>query len=277
MGSNAKIDQYAVVGNPIHHSKSPKIHGEFAVQTQETIEYSAIQAPIDGFEAMVKSFFSNGGKGLNVTVPFKEQAWSLCAELSERAKLAGAVNTLYQNQHGDLCGENTDGVGLVRDLMVNHQVSLKGKRILVLGAGGAVRGVLLPILEESPGSVTVANRTVAKAEQLKALFAGHGELQACGFDELSDAFDIIINGTSASLQGDLPPLPDCIISCSTVAYDMMYAPEQTIFNQWASSLGAHSTYDGLGMLVEQAAESFYIWRKVRVDTRPILEMLRAFD
>ncbi len=277
MDINVEVDQYAVVGNPIHHSKSPKIHGEFAVLTDEKLEYTAIQAPIDNFSGAVHSFFDQGGKGLNITVPFKEQAWSLSSQLSDRARLAGAVNTLYQNKKGEICGENTDGVGLVRDLTVNHKISLVGKRILVLGAGGAVRGVLLPILEQNPASITIANRTVAKAEQLVELFADRGELIACGFADLNGPFDVIINGTSASLQGDLPPLPDSIVSDTTVTYDMMYAPDKTVFNRWAESLHAVQTFDGLGMLVEQAAESFYIWRKVRVDTQPVLAMLRAFD
>lgn len=276
MDLNAELDQYAVVGNPIHHSKSPKIHGEFAALTGEKLEYTAIQAPIDDFSGTVQSFFSNGGKGLNITVPFKEQAWSLSTQLSDRARLAGAVNTLYQNENGEICGENTDGIGLVRDLTINHKISLTGKRILVLGAGGAVRGVLLPILEQNPASITIANRTVAKAEQLVELFAGKGELIACGFADLNESFDVIINGTSASLQGDLPPLPDMIIGGATTAYDMMYSPDKTVFNRWAESLQAARTFDGLGMLVEQAAESFFIWRKIRVDTHPVLAMLRAF-
>lgn len=276
------MDLYAVVGNPIHHSKSPKIHGEFAAQTNEALEYSAIQAPLDGFTNTVQSFFKSGGKGLNITVPFKEHAWQLSAKLSERARLAGAVNTLYLNDKGEICGENTDGIGLVRDLTLNHKVVLKGKRILILGAGGAVRGVLLPILEEQPESITIANRTVSKAEQLTALFAdpngvGHNVLKACGFSDLNQPYDIIINGTSASLQGDLPPLPNSIVTDSTVAYDMMYSPETTIFNRWAEEQGAAMMLDGLGMLVEQAAESFFIWRSVRVSTSAVLNTLRAFD
>lgn len=271
------MDLYAVVGNPIHHSKSPKIHGEFAVQTHQALEYSAIQAPLDGFNETVQSFFKNGGKGLNITVPFKEQAWQLSAELSERARLAGAVNTLYLNDKGDICGENTDGIGLVSDLTLNHKVELKGKRILVLGAGGAVRGVLLPLLEQNPESITITNRTVSKAEQLAALFIGHGTLNACGFTDLNQSFDLIINGTSASLQGDLPPLPDTIVTDTTVTYDMMYSSETTIFNRWAENQGAAKRLDGLGMLVEQAAESFFIWRKVRVNSLPVLNTLRAFD
>lgn len=277
MTISAKTDLYAVVGNPISHSKSPKIHSEFAVQAGENLEYTAIQAPLDGFAKTVRSFLDQGGKGLNITVPFKEQAWSFSQQLSDRARLAGAVNTLYQNESGDVCGENTDGIGLVRDLKVNHQVSISGKRVLVLGAGGAVRGVLLPILEENPASITIANRTVAKAEQLVELFTGRGELKACGFQDLNEPYDVIINGTSASLQGDLPPLPEVIVNEQTTAYDMMYSPDTTVFNQWAESLNAARTLDGLGMLVEQAAESFFIWRQVRVDTQPVLAMLRAFD
>ncbi len=271
------MDQYAVVGNPVHHSKSPKIHGEFAMQSGEILEYTAIQAPTDGFSATVKEFFSRSGKGLNVTVPFKEQAWTLSSVLSDRARLAGAVNTLYQNDEGEICGENTDGIGLVRDLTVNHKVSLKGKRLLVLGAGGAVRGVLLPLLEENPESITIANRTTAKAEALTELFREYGELKACGFADLDQPFDIIINGTSASLQGDLPPLSEVIVEDTTVAYDMMYSPDKTIFNRWAEEHGAAMTLDGLGMLVEQAAESFFIWRGVRVDTAPVLNALRTFE
>jgi len=213
-------------------------------------------------------------------VPFKEQAWQLSVELSERARLAGAVNTLYLTDEGEIVGENTDGIGLVRDLTLNHKVELKGKRILVLGAGGAVRGVLLPLLEEHPESITIANRTVSKAEQLADLFTGHdlikpGTLTACGFTNLNQPFDIIINGTSASLQGDLPPLPETIVTSSTVAYDMMYSTDITIFNRWAEKRGAMMMLDGLGMLVEQAAESFYIWRGVRVNTHPVLNALRA--
>jgi len=268
---------YAVVGNPISHSKSPRIHSLFASQTGEPVEYTAIQAPLDDFAGTVRNFFRRGGKGLNVTVPFKEQAWTLAEHRTARAEKAGASNTLYLNQDDALVADNTDGVGLVRDLMINHQVALKGLRILVLGAGGAVRGVLGPILAEAPARLTIANRTVARAEALVRLFAdnaGEADLGACGFDQVSDHYDLVINGTSASLQGDLPPVPPSILDDATVVYDMMYSLQTTIFNQWALDHGATRVFDGLGMLVEQAAESFYVWRGVRPETAAVIHQLR---
>ncbi len=270
-------DLYAVVGNPISHSKSPRIHSLFARQTGEKLEYTAIQAPEDDFVGTVTGFFQRGGQGLNVTVPFKEQAWTLADRRTERAELAGAANTLYQDSKGSLTADNTDGKGLVTDLRVNHRIALAGKRILVLGAGGAVRGVLGPILAEGPAELVIANRTVAKAQGLVTLFepvAGPARLEACGFEQPTDAFDIIINGTSASLQGDLPPLSANVIGADTVIYDMMYSLQTTTFNQWALDQGATRVFDGLGMLVEQAAESFRIWRGVSPDTRPVIEELR---
>jgi shikimate dehydrogenase len=268
---------YAVVGNPISHSKSPRIHSLFASETGEPVEYTAIQAPLDDFAGTVKQFFERGGKGLNVTVPFKEEAWKLADRRTERAGKAGAANTLYLDNDGALTADNTDGCGIVQDLVRNHGVTLKGSRILVLGAGGAVRGVLGPILAEHPGSVTIANRTLARAEALVELFApvaGETRLAACGFEQPRDAYDVIINGTSASLQGDLPPLSPNVIGENTVVYDMMYSLQTTTFNQWALEHGAQTVYDGLGMLVEQAAESFRIWRGVSPATRPVIEELR---
>ena len=268
---------YAVVGNPISHSKSPRIHSLFASQTGEPVEYTAIQAPLEDFSGTVRHFFERGGKGLNVTVPFKEQAWTLADHRTPRAEKAGAANTLYLDADDALVADNTDGVGLVRDLTRNHGVALKGLRILVLGAGGAVRGVLGPILAEAPASLTIANRTVAKAEALVRLFAGEAgdtELSACGFEQATGAFDLVINGTSASLQGDLPPVPVSILGGSTVVYDMMYSLQTTTFNQWAQDNGATRVFDGLGMLVEQAAESFYVWRGVRPETAPVVDELR---
>lgn len=269
---------YAVVGNPISHSKSPRIHSLFASQTGEPVEYTAIQAPVDDFSGAVRYFFEQGGKGLNVTVPFKEQAWTLADHRTPRAEKAGAANTLYLDQDQALVADNTDGVGIVRDLQSNHGVSLKGLRILVLGAGGAVRGVLGPILAEQPAALTIANRTVAKAEALVRLFAkdaGPGLLTACGFDGPDQAFDLVINGTSASLQGDLPPVSARVIGPDTVVYDMMYSLQTTTFNQWALENGARHVHDGLGMLVEQAAESFFVWRGVRPDTASVIEELRT--
>ncbi|MBJ7274945.1 shikimate dehydrogenase [Marinobacter salarius] len=270
-------DLYAVVGNPISHSKSPRIHSLFARQTGEQLEYTAIQAPEDDFAGTVKGFFERGGKGLNITVPFKEQAWQLANLRTQRAERAGAANTLYKDSKGSLTADNTDGKGLVTDLMVNHGVRLAGKRLLVLGAGGAVRGVLGPILAEEPAALTIANRTLAKAEGLVSFFesvAGDTHLEACGFEQPADTFDVIINGTSASLQGDLPPVSASVIGAETVIYDMMYSLQITTFNQWALDQGATRVFDGLGMLVEQAAESFRIWRGKTPDTRPVIEELR---
>ncbi|SNB58598.1 shikimate dehydrogenase [Marinobacter sp. es.042] len=270
-------DLYAVVGNPISHSKSPRIHSLFASETGEPVEYTAIQGPLDDFAGTVRQFFERGGKGLNVTVPFKEEAWKLADRRTERAQNAGAANTLYLDDEGRLTADNTDGCGIVRDLVVNHGVVLGQARILVLGAGGAVRGVLGPILAEHPAAITIANRTVAKADALVNLFkpvAGETALSACGFEQPGEPFDVIINGTSASLQGDLPPLSPEVLGEQTVVYDMMYSLQTTTFNQWALEQGAQNVHDGLGMLVEQAAESFRIWRGVNPATGPVIEELR---
>ena len=271
-------DLYAVVGHPISHSKSPRIHSLFARQTGQAVEYTAIQAPLDGFADTVRQFFARGGKGLNVTVPFKEEAWRLAERRTARTELAGAANTLFQDPDGALVADNTDGVGLVRDLTVNLDVALGGRRLLVLGAGGAVRGVLGPLLAERPMELVIANRTLAKAEALARLFAREADstrLGACGFETPAAPFDLIINGTSASLQGDLPPLSANVIGADTVVYDMMYSLQTTTFNQWALAQGATRVHDGLGMLVEQAAESFRVWRGVRPETAPVIEQLRT--
>lgn len=268
---------YAVVGNPISHSKSPRIHSLFASQTGEPVEYTAIQAPLEDFAGTVRKFFERGGKGLNVTVPFKEQAWELASRRTERAEKAGAANTLFINSEDLLTADNTDGKGLVTDITESIGTPLTGKRVLVLGAGGAVRGVLGPLLKESPAELTITNRTIAKAEALVDLFSdesGDTSLGACGFEQASGSFDIIINGTSASLQGDLPPVPPSIIGADTLVYDMMYSLTTTTFNQWAIDQGGRHVHDGLGMLVEQAAESFFVWRGVRPQTAPVIDVLR---
>lgn len=267
------MDRYAVVGNPISHSKSPLIHHLFAENTNQHLVYEKIEAPLDGFTAVVKHFFSDEGKGLNVTVPFKEEAWSLCQELSNRARLAGAVNTLYQDKEGRLWGDNTDGVGLVNDLK-KQGVSLTGKKILIIGAGGAVRGVLQPILNESPELLVITNRTLAKAEALVDIFSEYNGLESKAYDQLNEAFDVVINGTSASLSGALPNISDAIFSSNTDVYDMMYSKEDTVFNAWAKKCQANAVYDGLGMLVEQAAEAFQVWRGVRPDTKDVIQLLR---
>jgi shikimate dehydrogenase len=262
-------DRYAVFGHPIAHSKSPLIHAAFARQTGQDMRYDAILAPLDGFAASVAAFIAAGGRGANVTVPFKEEAFRLAGRLSPRAQRAGAVNTLVFDN--GILGDNTDGAGLVADLTRNLHCALTGKRILLLGAGGAARGVIEPLLEQQPAALVIANRTVRRAQELAALF-GHG-IRACGFDEAATPFDLIINATAASLAGELPPLSPQIFTPDTLAYDMMYGRD-TPFLSFARGHGA-ATADGLGMLVEQAAEAFYVWRGVRPDTAPVIASLRA--
>ncbi|MEX6500573.1 shikimate dehydrogenase [Pseudomonas zhanjiangensis] len=268
------MDRYGVFGNPIGHSKSPLIHRLFAEQTGQQLSYEALLAPLEDFPGFARAFFVEG-KGANVTVPFKEQAFQLADSLSARARRAGAVNTLKKLDDGSLLGDNTDGAGLVRDLKVNAGFDLRGKRVLLLGAGGAVRGVLEPLLAERPASLVIANRTVEKAEQLAAEFADLGPVVASGFDWIDAPVDLIVNGTSASLAGELPPIAASLIEPGrSLCYDMMYGKEPTAFNRWAAEQGAARTLDGLGMLVEQAAEAFYLWRGVRPDSAPVLAELR---
>jgi shikimate dehydrogenase len=268
------MDRYVVFGNPIGHSKSPLIHRLFAEQTGQQLDYSTLLAPLDDFTTCAQAFFQEG-RGANVTVPFKEEAYRLADSLTARAQRAGAVNTLSKLADGSLQGDNTDGAGLVRDLTVNAGVSLAGKRILLLGAGGAVRGVLEPILAQKPASLVIANRTVEKAEKLAELFDDLGPVSASGFGWLAEPVDLIINATSASLAGELPPIAASLIQPGhTVCYDMMYGKEPTPFCNWASEHGAKRVLDGLGMLAEQAAEAFFIWRGVRPDTAPVLAELR---
>ena len=269
------IDRYAVFGNPIGHSKSPFIHAQFAEQTGQQLTYSAELVELDDFDNAVERFAENNGKGLNITVPFKQDAWALATDRSSRAERAGAVNTLVINGKGDYFGDNTDGIGLVRDLVKNYSLQLKGKHILIVGAGGAVRGVIEPILSHEPASLTIANRTREKAVQLADDFSDLGNIRGCGLDEFGEqCYDIIINGTSASLGGEMPDLPDTIVSDITFCYDMMYAKEPTPFMQWAENNGAFNVVDGIGMLVEQAAESFRIWRGCEPDTAPVIAALR---
>ncbi len=269
------IDRYAVFGNPIKHSKSPQIHTLFAEQTKQSLMYTAELVEIGQFNQAIKDFIQNNGKGLNVTVPFKEDAWSCATQHSDRAQRAGAVNTLIVKPEGELFGDTTDGIGLVRDLTQNHNIQLNDKDILVIGAGGAVRGVLEALLEQQPISLLITNRTRQKALQLAKDFSDLGNIKGCGLDEIKNAsFDIVINGTSASLQGELPPLPDSLFRKNSCSYDMMYAAQATPFMQWSTKNGAAKVYDGLGMLVEQAAESFYIWRNVRPETKPVIQNIR---
>ena len=270
-------DKYAVFGNPIAHSKSPDIHRQFAEQTGQDLSYSKQLVADDGFEAAADAFFAGGGKGLNITVPFKQDAYAYVARTTPRARRAGAVNTLSLQADGTILGDTTDGIGLVSDIINNLGWEVRHKRVLVLGAGGAVRGVLEPLLAQQPQHIVIANRTVDKALQLSKGFAEFGYLLGCGFDMLDEQqFDLIINGTSAGLQGDLPPLPDSLIDANgaTVCYDMLYGAKPTPFMQWAAQRGAKVS-DGLGMLVGQAAESFALWRGIRPETAPVIASLRA--
>lgn len=268
-------DRYAVFGNPIAHSKSPRIHTLFALQTGEAVEYSALRSEEEEFAQDVMIFLVAGGKGCNITVPFKQEAWELADELSDYAARAKAVNTLAFRDDGTMVGSNTDGIGIVRDLQQNHGLALQGKRILLLGAGGAVRGVLQPILEAQPASLFIANRTAAKALELAQDFTEFGAVTGGGFADIAGQFDLIINGTAASLQGELPPLPPNCLAAGGSTYDMMYGAKPTAFVEWGKAQGAAYALDGLGMLVEQAAEAFFIWRGVRPDTAPVLAQLRA--
>lgn len=262
-------DRYTVFGHPIEHSKSPRIHAAFAAQTAQDLTYTATLAPLNGFAAALAAFHAAGGRGANVTVPFKEEAYRLATRLSDRARQAGAINTLTL-EGPEILGDNTDGVGLVRDLRQNRHCMLAGRRILLLGAGGATRGVLGPLLAEAPAQLFVANRTASKAVELASRFdCDGGGLEAIP----AEPFDVVINATAASLAGEMPPLPNALFAPGALAYDMMYG-RQTPFLNFAQRHGA-STADGLGMLVEQAAEAFWLWRGVRPDTAPVLATLRA--
>lgn len=268
--------RYAVVGNPVSHSLSPQIHQSFAQQMEISLSYEAIELPEDGFATGVRDLQQQGFKGLNVTVPFKQQAWQLCDKRSPRAEDSGAVNTLIFRSDGNIAGDNTDGVGLTRDLVNNHRALIKRRKVLVLGAGGAVRGVLPSLLALSPENLTVANRTLEKAEQLAEDFHDIGDINTFAYEELGrEKFDLIINGTSAGLTQEVPPVPDAVLGVNSTCYDMMYNTSQnTAFVEWAIIRGASSSIDGLGMLVEQAAESFFIWHGMRVDTAEVIAALR---
>ncbi len=267
-------DRYAVIGHPIAHSKSPIIHKLFAEQTGQNIEYEAMDVAPEELEARIREFVDAGGHGLNVTLPLKQDVLPLLDELTERAKLAGAVNTITYGDDGKLSGDNTDGVGLIADLRTNLRLELENATILILGAGGATRGIVLPLLEEKPAKLVIANRTVERAETLAEDFRGSGTLQASNFDDLAEHdFDLVINATSAGIHGELPPFPESIIGADTVCYDLSYSMRETPFISWAKGLGCKRAYQGWGMLVEQAAESFTIWRGVRPNTQDVLSRL----
>lgn len=272
-------DRYAVIGNPISHSKSPQIHAAFAKQTGEDIAYAAILAPLNEFEKTVRDFIAGGGKGLNVTVPFKQQAYAMCDALSERAQLAGAVNTL-KFEDGKIIGDTTDGKGLIRDIIGNLGFDIEAKSVLVIGAGGAARGALAPLLRCNPARLVIANRTHSKATELARLIAPLGKkqkhIEAKTFEQLNgEAFDLLINATSASLTNAVPDIPKNIQFNQMFAYDMMYAKAPTVFMKFCLQQGAARVSDGLGMLVEQAAESFFVWRGVRPETKSVLVKMRA--
>jgi shikimate dehydrogenase len=270
------VDRYAVFGHPISHSQSPRIHALFARQTGQLIEYRAQDVPADNFRRELSQFAADGGKGLSCTVPLKELAWGIADAKSARADRAKAVNTLVIGKHGELFGDNTDGVGLLRDLSVNLGLSFAGMSVLVLGAGGASRGILAPLMAEKPARLIIANRTVAKAEDLADEFSELGPIEAVGFDALpGQGFDLILNATAASLSGDLPPLPEGIVNAGGACYDLAYGSQPTPFMRWGERMGARLSVDGIGMLVEQAAEAFFIWRGKRPQTHPVIDLLRT--
>ncbi|CAN5246690.1 shikimate dehydrogenase [soil metagenome] len=269
--------RFAVVGNPIGHSRSPAIHALFAEGTGISLIYERILAPADEFAPTVRAFFARGGRGLNVTVPFKLEAAALAVRLTPRASSAGAVNTLWMAD-GELHGDNTDGIGLVRDLVDNLEVTLAGARVLLVGAGGSARGVLRPLLDANPAELVVVNRTRATAESLVESARPNVNpptlLSACNFMDVPEAFDVVINATSAGFSGDIPPLPPHAFAFGSIAYDLMYGSKPTLFMDYALTLGATRIADGLGMLVEQAAESFQIWHGRKPETPGVIAEMR---
>lgn len=272
-----QVDLYAVFGQPINHSKSPRIHSLFAEQTQTPLKYIAQEVSPEAFDNTVFNFFDQGGKGLNCTVPLKELAWQLAStNLTERARLSKAVNTLYLNENGCIAGDNTDGVGLVTDLTLNHSIPLAGRSILILGAGGASRGIIAPLLEQNPSLLVISNRTELKAHTLAKEFSEYGNITGCGFDSVpNQPFDVILNATSASLSGSVPPIPTKSLKPNGFCYDLAYGNQPTAFVNWGLSHGASKSLDGLGMLVEQAAQAFFIWRGIKPNTTSVIELLNA--
>ena len=268
-------DRYAVMGYPIAHSRSPFIHGQFAAETGEPVVYDALLVEPGGFREAVERFCAQGGRGLNITIPFKEEAFALADRRADRAERAGAVNTLWFDGES-VCGDNTDGIGLVRDLTRNLDVELEARSVLLLGAGGAARGVIGPLLDERPERIVIANRTASRAVELAGRFDSEGPVSATALDALpAGGFDVVVNATAASLSGDLPPLPRGTLRAGGVAYDTAYAAQPTPFVTWGEAEGASIASDGLGMLVEQAAESFRIWRDREPETGPVIAALRA--
>ncbi len=268
------IDLYAVMGNPIEHSLSPLIHQAFAKQCQQVINFEKRLVDNDHFPQAIQAFINEGGKGLSITLPFKQRAYNLVDEVNEFAQKARAVNNIIISQEKKLIGVNTDGIGLVNDIQNNLNVSLNNKNILIMGAGGAVRGALQPILNTQPKEIIIANRTVEKAELLALEFSKEGDVTGCGYQDLiGKRFDIIINGTAASIANELPPLPNQTIP-PTLCYDMMYSKHGTPFLEWAKRQNTKQLADGIGMLIEQGAEIFFLWRGVKPDTAPLLKVYR---
>ena len=268
--------KYAVFGNPIKHSKSPLIHASFARQCDLQLQYRAVRVEIDGFATAVRTFFEGGGAGLNVTVPFKQEAFELADTLSDRALRAGAANTLTPLPMGGIAGDNTDGIGLVSDMVVNLGWAVRGLRVLVLGSGGAVRGILEPLMRERPKELLIVNRTASRAAQLASEFSDLGPVEGGAYSLIgSRQFDLVINGTSAGLSGEMPELPASLLTDHSCCYDMVYGAQPTVFMRWAAHHAAWAVSDGLGMLVEQAAQSFYLWNKAKPETRPVINQLRS--
>jgi shikimate dehydrogenase len=268
-------DKYAVIGFPVAHSWSPFVHGLFAKQTGQSLSYSRLEVPPEALDDRIVEFFANDGKGLNITVPHKQAACLIARERTPRAEMAGAVNTLALTSNG-LLGDNTDGAGLVADLTRNLSFELRGTRVLLLGSGGAARGVLGPLLELDPEYVEVANRSEQRAVELAREFATLGSIHGCGFDSITGStFDLVLNATSASLQDTIPPIPPSVLGPTTLCYDMAYGKGDTAFTRWSKSAGAGRAETGWGMLVEQAAESFLLWRGVRPDTAPVIAAVKG--
>ena len=266
------LDFYAVFGSPIQHSKSPRIHTLFAEQTNQSLEYFAQEVKAENFVTATTVFFKQGGRGLNCTVPLKELAWQFADKKTARAESAKAVNTLIKQEDGSILGDNTDGVGLVNDLTLNHGIELNNKRILILGAGGATRGILLPLLEQRPDYLIVANRTIEKVLTLALDF--YHSFESSSFEALEDEqFDVILNATSASLTNELPPLPKNLLAKNGICYDLAYSNQPTAFVRWGNSQNASKSLDGLGMLVEQAAEAFMLWRGIRPNSKMVIDLL----
>lgn len=262
-------DRYAVIGHPISHSRSPQIHRLFAQQCQQYMIYSAIDVPPGQLTGWVAKFFASGGRGLNVTVPHKQSLLTMPSRLSERTRKAGALNTLVRDPQGQVIGDNTDGIGLIRDLTGHLGLTITARRILLLGAGGAARGVVAPLLDLLPAQLIIANRTMARAEALATAFASSGPVRATTLSDLQGSFDLIINATAASLQGEVPAVSPSVLGKDAVCYDMAYSDQDTAFVRWAREHGAARACMGLGMLIEQAAESFYLWRGVRPNTASV--------